>query len=383
MGWEKSQLRPVGIAPRDALTPNKRFQYTLDAPDNRWVTEGGTREIMQYRELGESGIEVSAVGFGVWTVGTSMWGIDDEAVGIGLLRRAFDLGITFFDTADVYGDGFGESILSKALADRRKDTVIGTKFGYDFVNHPGVQPGQRERPQDWTPEFVRRACEDSLRRLHTDRIDIYQLHNPRIDAIRADDLWAELEALKHEGKIRLAGAALGPALRPDRQAEEGLAAIRERRAAPQIIFNALEQSLGAAIFPTAREHSIPVIVRVPHASGLLEGKFDEKTEFGPNDHRYFRMHTPEMRAAWLEGLKKVGRLEFLTSGGTRTLGQAALQYVLHEPCVASALPNIYNEEQLEEFAAATDTPPLTDEEYEKVQELYAAGFGLIREPAEV
>lgn len=334
---------------------------------------------MKYRQFGDSSIRGSAVGFGVWTVSTSMWGITDEAVRLRLLRRAFELGITFYDTADVYGDGEGETILARALGDKRDSIVIATKFGYDFYTHPGLQPGQRERPHDWSPAFARKACEASLKRLGTDRIDIYQLHNPRLDALRRDDLWAELEKLKDEGKIRMIGAALGPALKPERQCEEGLVAIRERRAAPQIIYNALEQPIGEAVFPAAREGGVPVLVRVPHASGLLEGHFDESTEFGPEDHRHFRMHTPEMKARWQQGLRKAATLEFLTAGGARTLGQAALQFVLAEPSVGSALPNVYDEKQLVEFAAATDTPPLTREELDEVRELYRRDFGL--EPA--
>lgn len=336
---------------------------------------------MKYRALGDTGLNVSEVGFGVWTVSTSMWGVTEDDVRLRLLRRAFDLGVTFFDTADVYGDGAGETILAEALGDRRDDLVIATKFGYDFYNHPGVQQGQRERPHDWSPAFVRKACEESLKRLNTDRIDLYQLHNPRLDAIRKDDLWAEIECLKQQGKIRMAGVALGPALKPDRQSEEGVVAIRERRAAPQIIFNLLEQPLGRAICPVALEANVPVLVRVPHASGLLEGHFDETTEFSPSDHRHFRMHTPEMKAAWRRGLRKAEKLDFLTLGGARTLGQTALQFVMTEPSIVSALPNIYEERQIEEFAAASDTPALTAEELATIQDLYDNDFYLVREPS--
>ena len=109
---------------------------------------------MRYRTFGTTDLQASEVGFGVWTVGTTMWGITDEAVGVRLLRRALDLGITFFDTADVYGDGLGETILAKVFEGKRGQVVYSTKFGYDFYAHPGVQPGQRERPQDWSPAFV-------------------------------------------------------------------------------------------------------------------------------------------------------------------------------------------------------------------------------------
>src|SRR5579859_7137903 len=198
---------------------------------------------MDYRVLGDTGLTVSAVGFGVWTVSTTMWGITDDAFAAGLLRRALELGITFYDTADVYGDGKGETLLADALGDRRDEIVIATKFGYDFYNHPGPQPGQRERPHDWSPAFIRRACEESLKRLNTDRIDLYQLHNPRMEALRRDDLFAALEDLKAAGKIRSYGAALGPALKPDRQIEEGVYCAAHRRCAVQIIYNLLEQVL--------------------------------------------------------------------------------------------------------------------------------------------
>jgi len=336
---------------------------------------------MKYRKLGDSGLNVSAVGFGAWTVSTKMWGISDPAVGIDLLRSAFDLGITFYDTADVYGDGTGETILKEALGSRRDDMIIATKFGYNFYDYPGIQEGQRERPHDWSPAFARKACEESLKRLGTDHIDLYQLHNPRLDALRDDDLWTELNKLKSEGKVRMLGAALGPALKPDRQCEEGLVAIRERGAAPQIIYNMLEQPIGEAIFPAARELNVPVLTRVPHASGLLEGHFDETTEFAPTDHRYFRMHTPHMKALWVQGLKKVEKLDFLIRPD-RTLGQAALQFIFSEPSIGSAIPNIYEKKQLEEFAAAADTPALSSEELAQISDLYGRNFDVAPQVAE-
>lgn len=332
---------------------------------------------MKYRPLGDTGVDVSVVGFGVWTVSTPMWGITDESVGIRMLRSALNRGITFYDTADVYGDGMGETILAKAFPVERDSIVIATKFGYDFYNHPGLQPGQRERPHDWSPAFLRRACEASLKRLGTDHIDLYQLHNPRLDAIRRDDLWTELEALKSEGKIRMAGAALGPALKPDRQRDEGIAVARERRAAVQIIYNLLEQPLGEAIFPVARQVGVPVITRVPHSSDLLAGTIDETTEFAPGDHRRHRVPTDEAKKRWqIDGLKKVAQLGFLTEGGKRTIGQAAIQFILSEPCIASVLPNIYDENGIRDYADAPDTPEISRAEFEHVQRLYAEDFGL-------
>jgi aryl-alcohol dehydrogenase-like predicted oxidoreductase len=331
---------------------------------------------MKYRRFGITDLTASEVGFGVWTVGTTMWGITDEMVGIRLLERAFELGIAFYDTADVYGDGLGETILAKAFAGKRDQVVYSTKFGYDFSNHPGVQPGQRERPQDWTPAYVRRACEASLARLRTDRIDLYQLHNPRIETLRADDLFAELERLRAEGKIRYYGATLGPAI-DIRQAEEGRVCVTERRMATQIIYNLFEQQIGVPLVPLAAQHGVGLMVRVPHSSGLLEGRYTEATTFGKDDHRFFRVNTSERKRAWLtEGLKKVERLNFLTDGTGRTLAQAAIRWILAEPCFTSVLPNIYTEEQLTEFAAASDVPDLTADELRQARELVERNFDL-------
>ena len=155
---------------------------------------------MRYVQLGNTGLTVSQLGFGVWTVGTTWWGITDKQVGLDLLRRAFELGVTFFDTADTYGDGFGEEIVAEALGDVRDQIVLATKGGYNWYDHK-ERRGQQERPQDWRPEFVRFSVEQSLRRLQTDHIDLWQAHNTKMDAVQNDALWAELDKLKDEGKI--------------------------------------------------------------------------------------------------------------------------------------------------------------------------------------
>jgi aryl-alcohol dehydrogenase-like predicted oxidoreductase len=328
---------------------------------------------MEYRKLAGTPLTLSAVGFGVWTVGTTWWGVKDRETGIALLRRAFDLGVTFFDTADTYASGDAETILCEALGEHRDEIVIGTKFGYDIYNHP-ERPGQQERPHDWSPGYLRKAVTESLRRLGTDRIDLYQLHNPRVDAIEQGDLWAELEKLRDEGLVRAVGVALGPAF-DMRQAGEGIRSIELRGAPPQIIYNFLEQGIGADIFPVAREHGVGVLARVPHASGLLDGSVARDTEFEPGDHRNWRVTTNERRKAWLEdGITKVERVGFLTEG--RTIGQAAIQFILHEPSIASVLPNIYDMAGLEEFATFDRARALSDAEFEQAQELYARNFDL-------
>lgn len=331
---------------------------------------------MQYRTFPGTDISASTVGFGVWTVATTWWGITDRAVGLDLLRRALDRGVTFYDTADTYSDGGAETILAEAFPGRRDEITIATKFGYDIYNHP-PDANQRERPHNWTPEYLRFAVEKSLERLKTDRIDFYQLHNPRMDALTAADLLAELESLKAAGKIRAYGAALGPAIDP-RQADESKHIIENTgMAGVQIIYNLLEQQVGAPIFETARAHGKAVLTRVPHASGLLEGNLNADTTFAPGDHRNWRMTTNEAKRQWLDrGLLKVGKLDFLTEGTGRTISQAAIQYILSEPSIVSVLPNIYDAPQLAELAAAPDTPPLTPEELAKIADLIAHDFYL-------
>ena len=323
---------------------------------------------MRYRPLAGTDLQVSEVGFGVWTVTAGWWGDYSDEQAVALIRRALDLGVTFFDTADTYGDGRGETLLAEAVGSDRDRVVIGTKFGYDASRQEGPR-GQRELPQDWSPAFVRAACEASLRRLRTDRIDCWQLHNPKMDAVERDDLWQTLEDLRREGKLRSYGVALGPRIG---WREEGLRALRERRVpAIQIIHNLLEQEPGDDLIAAARETGASVLVRVPHSSGLLEGHFTEETTFAPGDHR---RHRPK---EWLiDGLKKIEQLRFLEAGGRRTLGQAALKWLLAEPAVASTLPNIYDAAQLEEFAAASEAPDLTAAELRRCAELYAANFGL-------
>jgi len=286
--------------------------------------------------------------------------------------------VTLFDNGDTYASGRAEEMQREALGDVRDRIVVATKFGYDIYNNP-ERPGQQERPHDWSPAYLRKALEGSLRRLGTDRIDYYQLHNPRLDAIQpgsplADDLFAELEALKTEGLIRAYGTALGPALN-ERQIEEGIASVKERRAPTQIIYNLLEQLLGEPILPVAEEVGVGVLARVPHASGLLEGYMDLNTTFEPGDHRNWRMTTNEKRKAWMEdGLKKVELLQPFLGG--RHIAQLALQFALHSPAMASVIPNIYDEAGLNLYTSLDSVAPLTEDEYGQIQSLYADNFGL-------
>ena len=326
---------------------------------------------MKYRNLASTDLVVSEVGFGVWSVATTWWGKVEEVDGIALLRRAADLGITFFDTGDTYGDGYGEEIVGKALGDRRKDVVIGTKFGYDIeAPRPG---GHREKPQNWDPAFVKRACEASLRRLGTDYIDIYQYHNARLDAIQRDDTVGALEDLKSEGKIRAYGVAVGPDIG---WREEGLYTIRDRGIPAQIIYSVLEQDPANELIGAAEDANVGVYCRVPHASGMLDGTYTKDTDlskfpFDPSDHRSYR------KMQWLKkSIDKLKQIDFLLEDKNATVGQIAIKFCLTPQIMASCLPTMTKMEQLEEYAAAPDIDELPQDELDRLAALYLDNFGV-------
>lgn len=320
---------------------------------------------MRYRELAP-GIEISEIGFGNWTMTTGWWGTYTEQEAIDLHLAAFDAGITFFDTSNAYAEGYAEQVLGNALADVREQIVIATKFGYD-LDATGTRRGQQERPHRTDLASVRADLEASLRRLNVETIDLYMLHNPRMAHLDDDDLFAFLDEQKAAGTIRAYGVALGPKIG---WLEEGVHAMRHRDlTAVQMIYNLLEQDPGHELLKVGEETDTKMIVRVPHSSGMLEGNLTADTVFPQNDHR---RHRPR---SWLvEGVQKVATLDFLTE--ERTLGQAALRWILANPYVVSTLPNIYGSEQIKEFAAAADVPDLSDAELARVAELYEANFGV-------
>jgi len=322
---------------------------------------------VRYRRFGGSQLEVSEVGFGVWTLASDWWGkVDDKQ---GLLHAAVDAGINFIDTAPVYGaEGVGETLLADLLRSDRSDIVLTTKCGYD-IDAPRQYPGQSERPHDWRPESVRRQLEDSLRRLGTDYIDLYQLHNARIDPILDDELWDELERLRAEGKVLELGVALGPAIG---WVEEGLHAVRDRPIVSlQTVFNILEQEPGLtfAAEPNVAEGRVGLISRVPHASDVLSGNVTPDTQFAKDDHRSHRN-----RDNMLDNFEKAATLSFLWAPETgRTIGQAAIAGILANPAFASVLPTVLSVDEVREYAAASDHP-LSAEEAHTLDELWQRNF---------
>jgi len=330
---------------------------------------------MRFRSYKNTDLTVSEVGFGLWTISTGWWGNFTEDEAVALMRRAFDLGITLFDAADTYGNGLSEELIAKAFSNQRDEIVIATKVGYDFVHYGEARGrGQREIPQDFSPEAVTRATDAALKRLKTDRIDLLQLHNIRMEQVYEDALWMTLEELKATGKIRYYGIALGPAIG---WLYEGVNCIRECDVTSvQHIYNMLEQHPGRSIHDATTDagKDTMFVIRVTHSSGMLEGKYTAETTFAPTDHR---SHRP--RSWLLNGVKKVEKLRFLENSN-RTLGQAALQWLLTDDRVASTLPNIYNEEQLNEFAKAPDCPPLPADDMARIEELYSENFGVQEAP---
>lgn len=318
---------------------------------------------MRYREL-VPGMPVSEVGFGNWTVTTGWWGDYTRAEAVGLHRAAFDAGITFFDTSNAYAEGYAEEVLAEALGPVRDRIVIATKFGYD-LEATGSRRGQQERPHKTDAAAVRADLEASLRRLGTDHIDVYQLHNPRFAHLDDDELWAFLDEQVAAGTVRALGIALGPKIG---WRDEGLHAMRTRDlAGVQMIHNLLEQDPGRELLAGCAATGTKGIIRVPHSSGMLEGNLSEDTVFPAGDHR---RHRPR---SWLiEGVAKVRRLGFLT--GDMTLGQAALKWLLADANVATTLPNIYGQDQIDEFAAAPERRDLTDAELAEIAELYDRNF---------
>lgn len=320
---------------------------------------------MKYRTIPGTELKVSEVGFGVWSVATTWWGVKDRSFGVKLLQEALDLGITFYDTADTYANGEAETILDEAFRGKRDQLVIATKFGYDIYSQKRERKGFSELPQIWTPEHIRFACEQSLRRLNTDYIDLYQLHNVRMQTLQDDAVFETLERLKEEGKIRAYGPALGPDIGWH---DEGLWALENRpgMAMMQVIYNLLEQWPTNEFLKKAEERKVGLIVRVPHASGLLDGSYNPEKHFDKSDHRNHRKHD------WMgRGLKAVEKLSFLYGPETgRTIGQAAIQFSLSGATVASVLPNITSSDNLREFAAASDCPALTQAELEHIRKLW-------------
>jgi aryl-alcohol dehydrogenase-like predicted oxidoreductase len=312
------------------------------------------------RDLGRSGLKVSAVGFGCWAIGGSFtdgvdgvpvgWGETDDARSTAAVRRALELGITFFDTADVYGTGHSELVLGQALAGHRDEVAIATKFGNTFDAASRTMTGQ-----DASPAYIRQACADSLRRLGTDRIDLYQLHLGDLPAAQAEDVVSTLEELTAEGMIR------GYGWSTDDPRRAAAFAAGPHCTAVQHQLNVLDDA--PAMLEVCDAHDLASVNRGPLAMGLLTGKYDGASQLpvgdvrgpgGPSWMTYFidGRPAPEM-------LDRLGALrDILTSDG-RTLAQGALGWLLARSPRTVPIPGIRTVAQAEQNAAALQFGPLS------------------------
>jgi aryl-alcohol dehydrogenase-like predicted oxidoreductase len=318
------------------------------------------------RVLGRTGLHVSEIGFGGWAIGGNAfgnsYGTTDDAQSRRAIRRAYELGCTFFDTADVYGHGHSEALLGETLADVRPHVVFATKVGGNFYNRD-VHPLVRERlaqlvgkpyaelPADaplpvthdanFTPDYIRFAVRRSLERLRTDYVDLLQLHNPPLAALSSLDTYAVLEELKQEGSIRWYGVSVHPP-------EEGIAAIRATMPdTVQIVYSLARREPEAAFFPAAREANVGVIAREPLANGFLAARRAPDAIWEKGDIR------GRMPRAYVSQLVALGqRVQDLGRKSGATAAQLALKFVLDNPAVSTVIVGMKTVDQVEENLAA-------------------------------
>ena len=321
---------------------------------------------MRHREIPGTGISVSEVGFGADALATGWWGDHGDDDSIRLLHAALDRGITLFDTADRDGDGRVESILGRAFADRRDRVVLATRVGYDWRNAEPTGRGRRAMAQDFRPEAIRAAVEDSLRRLGGDVIDICELHHAPRRVLTDEAVLDTLDALVAEGKVRAFGAAIPEGARPG----DGRRLIRTKRMPLlDVEMSILDHDPGAELAGLAHAAGACVIARRPLAWGLLEGKYTTQSTFPPADPR------AHLDREWLrEGLRRVDTLAFLADGREWTLAQASLRWVLDRPGVASVIAQVHSEDQLDEFAKAPELPALGEDDAARIEALIESGF---------
>lgn len=314
---------------------------------------------MKYRQLGRTNLEISVVGLGTM-VHAGHFGPMEDADSLRAIDRALELGVNFIDTSDAYGAGYSETLLGKALKGRRDKVVIATKGGNTMV---GPKRGTRE----FSAKYISRVLDESLQRLQTDYIDLYQLHNPTVEVIENGDVWELLERRKQEGKIRHYGVSIN-------KIEEGMAAIRGGRSdTVQIEYNLLSQQPADEVLPAAREANVGVIARVPLKRGLLSGKMTigDVERFQGEDVRV-RQYT---KAVLENELPKVERLRFLVRDPFQTLAQVAIAFCIADPSVSTVIPGARNAAQMEENAKAGDWS-LSSSDLAEIKKLWKSHFSV-------
>lgn len=306
---------------------------------------------MEYRTLGKTGLKASVIGLGTMVHAGHFGPMKDEE-SLGAIDTALELGINFIDTSDAYGAGYSETLLGKALKGKRDKVILATKGG-------NVMVGPNKGKRIFDVDYIDGVMHESLKRLQTDAVDLYQLHNPTVDVMRKGDIWELLDKRKKEGKIRHYGVSIN-------SVEEALAAIEGKAETVQLEYNLLDQSAGEKVFPAAQKANVGLIVRVPLRRGLLTGKLK------PEDQQRFQGE--DVRARNFAGdvfkkqLDKVAKLRFLAKPG-RSLAQAAIAFCFAHPAVGTVIPGGRNPQQVRENAAAANTA-LSKEELDRVAELW-------------
>lgn len=325
---------------------------------------------MENRMLGGSGIFVSPLGLGGWAIGGPFtldghqdgWGQVDDAESIRAIHRAVDLGVTLFDTADAYGTGHSEEVLGKALKELRHDVVIATKSGFTYDREQRALIGQ-----DWSPAYIRRALEASLKRLCTDYVDLYQLHTGYIPDEAVEPVFLEMERMKQEGKLRAYGWSTYTREKVD------LFAAKTRGTVIQTKANVF--SYDAEAISACENHGFACLNNSPLAMGFLSGKFSQATHFETDDVRasafdwteYFEDGKPKP-----EFLARMARVrDVLTSGG-RTAAQGALAWLWAKSVVNIPIPGFKTLAQAEENARAMAFGPLSGEQLLQIDEALGA-----------
>jgi aryl-alcohol dehydrogenase-like predicted oxidoreductase len=326
---------------------------------------------MERRKFGNTGVEVSAISLGCWIFGVDWWGHYTEERAVEICNFSHDQGITFFDNGDAYGNGRAEILFGKWLAQSgipRDKVEIGGKVGYDFYSDPGVPGSHTERKQDFSPAFVRRSLEQALKRLGTDYLDVYTAHNIKLPLFR-DDLFAELEKIKDEGKIRAWGVSLGPAIG---WREEGFKAMQDHGAkVVQTVFNMFEQSPGREFCEMAVATGAGVMARVHDNSSILKDVVKVDTTIGENDHRKFRDQS------WkVYGLKKLELVRHYATDHGMTVHQMACKWLLQQPGLTAITGTFLNENEIREAAESVDKPNLSQAELHEIHQNYSRDWDL-------
>lgn len=288
---------------------------------------------MKSRPFGRTGMQVPEIGFGAWAIGGAAPGVigygpTDDAASVAALRRAVDLGVTFIDTASVYGRGRSEELIAQAgIRDR---IFLATKCGFDW--------SAGEQKLNWNPAFLRQSVDASLKRLKTDCVDLLQLHNPTVADM---DAFAVLQDLQKAGKARFIGVST---IKP----EDALAAIDRGAESIQVIYSYLDQEHRTRTFPSAAAKGVAVIAREPLGRGLLTGKYTRSARFAPGDVR--TNWTPEVLSRKMDAVEEF--LSLVKPGLAPT--RAALKYALALPEVSVVIAGAKTSQQVEENAGASD-----------------------------